>query len=303
VKSNTMLAAAVIGFSLVVAAGIFALVTDLLRTTDDTAASLVSARMERTLSRQQRDLEALRADLEDLRSEMDRIRTLVEELRRRPPVVIAPPPPAPAATDPQTPPSAFPAGVDQFGGNAPAEETEGMTDQMQLARKRFNQTVERPRPQVLRELVGEPRETYSQECLPVTNPRMVKLLETRKVAGVRLTMLKPALDSLEQVMERLRTEEPDIYAAIGSAGALCARYVRGSTKSISSHAWGAAVDLTLKRALDQMGDGTTQFGLVVLAEFFNDAGWYWGAGYSREDSMHFEVGEGLLRKWVAEGRL
>jgi hypothetical protein len=55
--------------------------------------------------------------------------------------------------------------------------------------------------------------------------------------------------------------------------------------------------------LDAMGDAATQFGLVVLAEFFNDAGWYWGAGYGREDSMHFEVGEALLRQWVADGRM
>ena len=38
-------------------------------------------------------------------------------------------------------------------------------------------------------------------------------------------------------------------------------------------------------------------------EFFNEAGWYWGAGYGREDSMHFEVGEALLRQWVADGRM
>ena len=49
--------------------------------------------------------------------------------------------------------------------------------------------------------------------------------------------------------------------------------------------------------------GIPALGLVVLAEFFNDAGWYWGAGYGREDSMHFEVGEALLRQWVADGRM
>jgi hypothetical protein len=116
-------------------------------------------------------------------------------------------------------------------------------------------------------------------------------------------MLRPALESFEGVMQRLRDEEPSIYAAIGTAGALCARYVRGSSGSVSSHAWGAAVDLTLTGDLDRMGDGATQFGLVVLAEFFNQAGWYWGAGYGREDSMHFEVGEALLRQWIAEGRI
>lgn len=116
-------------------------------------------------------------------------------------------------------------------------------------------------------------------------------------------MMRPALNSLQGVMDRLREDEPEIYAAIGTAGALCARYVRGSRGSISSHAWGLAVDLTLKQNLDAMGNSSTQFGLVVLAEFFNDAGWYWGAGYGREDSMHFEVGEALLRQWIAESKL
>ena len=41
-------------------------------------------------------------------------------------------------------------------------------------------------------------------------------------------MLRPALDSFQQVMERLKAEEPEIYAALGTAGALCARHVRGS---------------------------------------------------------------------------
>ena len=52
-----------------------------------------------------------------------------------------------------------------------------------------------------------------------------------------------------------------------------------------------------------MGDGSSQFGLPVIAEYFNDEGWYWGAGYDREDSMHFEVGEALLRRWKSDGQM
>ena len=47
----------------------------------------------------------------------------------------------------------------------------------------------------------------------------------------------------------------------------------------------------------------TQFGLLLLAELFNEEGWFWGAAYNREDSMHFEVGVETLRKWQAEGKL
>jgi hypothetical protein len=302
----------VIGASLVLAAAVFAFVSDLLRTSGDEPAAVAIARLEREAG-------GLRRQVEDLRAELSELTNALEEVKRRQEQAAAAPPPdaAPAATE-QPPPLPWPpviapetepgsgstgGGLDQFGGLAPQEETEGLTDAMQLAKARFNITVQRPRPQVLREILGEPRDAYSQDCQPVTNKRMITLLETRQVAGFKLTMIRPALDSLQAVMDRLKKEEPDIYSAIGTAGALCARFVRGSSRTVSSHAWAAAVDLTMKKKLDQMGDGSTQFGLVVLAEFFNDAGWYWGAGYGREDSMHFEVGEELLRKWVAEGRL
>ena len=207
-----------------------------------------------------------------------------------------------AAPVPAAPPiAALP--PDQFGGTAAMPEDEGLVDAMELAKGRFNQGIERPRPQVLREILGEPRQSYSDQCQPVTNPKLVGLLETRQIGNFKVTMVRPALDSLQQVMERLRTEEPEIYAGLGTAGALCARHVRGAPNTVSSHAWGAAVDLTMTGQLDAMGDAATQFGLVVLAEFFNEAGWYWGAGYGREDSMHFEVGEALLRQWVADGRM
>jgi hypothetical protein len=178
-----------------------------------------------------------------------------------------------------------------------------LVESLGIAPARFNRGIVRPTPQVLREILGEPRQSYSAECQPVTNPRLIAALDTRQVGGFRVTMLRPALDSFQGVMERLQAEEPEIYAALGTAGALCVRHVRGSPGTVSSHAWGAAVDLTLSGNLDAMGDSATQFGLVVLAEFFNDAGWYWGAGYGREDSMHFEVGEVLLRQWVADGRM
>ena len=116
-------------------------------------------------------------------------------------------------------------------------------------------------------------------------------------------MIRPALNSLERIMERLRASEPDIHAALGTAGALCARLIRGSTASISNHSWGTAIDLKLEGQLDGFADGGTQFGLLLLAELFNEEGWYWGATYNREDSMHFEVSEEVLRRWAAEGRL
>ncbi len=296
------IAAVVIGASIILAAVIFAFVGNLLQDTGPDPNVGKIDRLVQQLAQQDTEIRGLRSELNALKGQVSDIDGRVTQLEQAPH-----PDPAQAAPAVNPPTGQeqdlAPLFTDQFGGLAPQEETENLTEPMQLAKKRFNENVIRPTPAVLRQILGEPRSAYSTNCEPVTNPKLLKSLESRDIGHFRLTMIRPALDSLQQIMARLQKEEPDIYAAIGTAGALCARYVRGSAKSVSSHAWGAAVDLTLKKNLDRMGDDSTQFGLVVLAEFFNEAGWYWGAGYSREDSMHFEVGEALLRKWAAEGKL
>src|SRR5690606_25450666 len=168
---------------------------------------------------------------------------------------------------------------------------------------RFNAGITPPRNRTTLEIPGQPREGYNTECQGVTNPRLKALLETRQIGPIKVTMLKPALDSLERVMNRLKETDPDIYAKVGTAGALCVRFIRGSSTSISNHSWATAIDLTLEGQLDGFADGGTQFGLLILAEYFNEEGWFWGAAYNREDSMHFEVGEETLRKWQEEGKL
>lgn len=281
-----LLPALVIGASLVLAALVFALAGAVLNDAGEGATVEAMARLNREIERRDAEIAALR-------SERDRLAQDRDALQKR----LAAMPAAPSAVPaPSLPTAAFDSGLQD-------EDEVALVDPMELAKGRFNRGVIRPTPAVLREVLGEPRASYSQDCQPVTDPGLAALLETRRIAGFEVTMVRPALDSLEAVMERLRSEEPQVYAAVGTAGALCARYVRGSASSVSSHAWGAAVDLTLSGHLDQMGDAATQSGLVVLAEFFNDAGWYWGAGYGREDSMHFEVGEGLLRQWQAEGKV
>jgi hypothetical protein len=288
VKGPSYIGSIVIGASIVLAAVAFALVSELLRGAGDSPTEAALARLGRELDDQAARIGALEQAVEGLRRDRD---ALNERLAAAPAPALPPAPPV----------AALPA--DQFGGTAPMPEDEGLVDAMELAKGRFNRNVERPRPQVLRELLGEPRQSYSDQCQPVTSPKLIGLLETRQIGNFKVTMIRPALDSLEKVMERLKTEEPQIYAGLGTAGALCARHVRGAPGTVSSHAWGAAVDLTMTGQLDRLGDASTQFGLVVLAEFFNDAGWYWGAGYGREDSMHFEVGEALLRQWVADGQI
>jgi hypothetical protein len=288
-KGHNLISALVIGASLIVAALAFGLVGALLRNADD-------APTELALERHERQLEAADARIAELEQAIEELRRQHDALAER--LAAVPTAPVPAPPVPALP-------SDQFGGAAPSEDEGALVDPMLLAKGEFNQGIERPTPALMRELIGEPRSSYSDQCESVTNPRLIAALETRQVEGFRakVTMLKPALDSLAEILERLRREDPAIYSALGTAGALCVRHVRGAPGTVSSHAWGAAIDLTLTGDLDAMGDDATQNGLIPLAEHFNDAGWYWGAGYGREDSMHFEVGGALLRQWAAEGRM
>ncbi|WP_299596219.1 M15 family metallopeptidase [uncultured Tateyamaria sp.] len=283
-----LVAATIVAIGLVTGAVAFALVGAVLQVEDGGAlvrlnrATVEVRELRRTLEAQDVEIEAAKRQIEELRKALADAR---EAANRAPAVVNSP---------------TSLRGFDQIGEHS---ETKDMTEQMILADERFNKNISQPRNRIMREVLGNPRQTYGVNCQSVTNPSLRALLETRQVGPIKVTMIRPALDSLERIMKRLQEQEPDIHAAIGTAGALCARLIRGSSTGISNHSWGTAIDLKLKGRLDGFGDGSTQFGLLLIAELFNEEGWYWGATYSREDSMHFEVGVETLRKWAAEGLL
>jgi hypothetical protein len=116
-------------------------------------------------------------------------------------------------------------------------------------------------------------------------------------------MLTPALASLRKVFAEVKEFEPELHARIASSGSLCVRLIRGSVSSASAHAYGLAVDLNIDGQLDNFADGKTQLGLILLADFFKKEGWIWGAGFSREDSMHFEVSREKIEEWRRLGLL
>ncbi len=289
---GTLAAPIIVATGVVVGAIAFALTTWLLDSADQAT--------ELRLSRLEGEIAALREEMASNRTERAGLRADLAQLRDDLSLVANQAPVAPAV---QTlPPSN--AGSDLGGEDFEAPPTEALTEQMKLAKVRFNKGVTQPRNATMLELLGHPRDSYDTNCQPVTNQRLRELLETRQVGPITVTMLKPALESLGRVLDRIQASDPDIYGKIGTAGALCARLIRGSTRSVSNHSWGTAIDITLEGQLDPFADGGTQFGLLILAEYFNEEGWFWGAAYnSREDSMHFEVGEETLRKWKAEGRL
>lgn len=288
-REGMLIGPIIIAIGLVMAGIAVAVVGALLQTADGST----EMRLERTeaqTARMQSQIDTLRSELRDAQAEINR---LAEEVALGAAVVPTDPTGAPLTLTPPPLPQ-----EDQDHGG-----TEAMTEVMKLAKVRFNKGISQPRNRIMLEVLGVPRSTKTINCSGVTNPRLKALLETRQVGPIRVTMLKPALDSLERIVSKLKQSEPDIHDALGTAGALCARLIRGSSSSWSNHSWGTAIDVKLQGRLDGFGDGGTQFGLLLLAELFNDEGWYWGATYNREDSMHFEVGVETLRRWQTEGKL
>lgn len=167
--------------------------------------------------------------------------------------------------------------------------------------KKINQGLNSARQITMLSLLGNPRSSYDQTCRPITNPRLSGLAVTKSVGPFRVTGLSPAVDSLIEVIKDIKKENPDVFAALGTAGMLCARNVRNSTTSISNHSWGMAIDLTLSGQLDQPGNGRVQSGLAQIAPIFNRHKWYWGAAFPREDAMHFEISDQKVRELHAAG--
>ena len=151
--------------------------------------------------------------------------------------------------------------------------------------------------------LGRPRENLSNDCEAMTNPKLKGLLRVEDVGPIRVQMLQPAIDSLKRVFANVEATDPDLYARINTAGSLCVRQIRGTVGRTSTHSFGLAVDLNIDGKLDTLGDGKTQLGLTILADFFREEGWVWGAGFTREDSMHFEVSRQMLEEWRKEGKI
>ena len=170
-------------------------------------------------------------------------------------------------------------------------------------RRNLNEGLRIASPSYLESVFGKPRENLTSTCQGMTNERLASKLKTQQVGPVRVRMLEPALESLGRVFDQIKATDPNLYSRINTAGALCVRHIRGAPGRTSTHAFGLSLDLNIDGKLDRLGDGKTQLGLTIIKDFFLAEGWYWGAGFSREDSMHFEVSRDLVEKWIAEGLL
>ena len=292
---GNLIAPIIVAIGVIIAAVAFAVVSTLLQTADS-GTDLRLTRVEQTLATETAARLRLEAELGTAKTDMAALRDTISLLANRAPVAAEPVTGADGATEMVTQ-------LPDEGETAPGGATEDLTGQMTIGKQRFNKGITQPNNKIRMALLGPPRDSYNTDCQPVSSPGLKELLDTRTVGPIKVTMIRPALDSLQRVLDRLKASDPDIYAKVGTAGAICARLIRGSTTAVSNHSWGTAIDLTLEGQLDPFADGGTQFGLVILAEYLNDEGWFWGAAYNREDSMHFEVGAETLQAWAAAGQL
>lgn len=170
-------------------------------------------------------------------------------------------------------------------------------------RTEVNQGLVVASPDYLESKLGRPREVLTDTCESMTNESLKAKLVLEEVGPIRVRMLRPAVDSLRRVFANVERADPDLYARINTSGSLCVRRIRGTQDRLSTHSYGLAVDLNIDGQLDMFTDGKTQLGLTILADFFRQEGWVWGAGFNREDSMHFEISRKQLDEWLADGEL
>lgn len=234
------------------------------------------------------ELEMIRQQVEDLQERLGALETEVARL-----------PTGSGATVPRAP------GDDDMVLNQGPNDILDAYAQVVLIANRtgVNRGLEVAGPDYLEAKLGRPREVLSDTCEPMTNEALKARLVLEEVGPIRVRMLKPAADSLRRVFENVQRADPDLYARINTSGSLCVRRIRGTRDRLSTHSYGLAVDLNIDGHLDTFTDGKTQLGLTILADFFHAEGWVWGAGFRREDSMHFEISRRQLDEWLAAGLL
>jgi len=154
---------------------------------------------------------------------------------------------------------------------------------------------------------------FSCSC-PVRNAKISRNVITLAVTPtVRITGIKPFVEAVKRAFDAMKAASatrPELltaYNSVKSAGGLCCRPIkrRNGTAggAYSNHSWGSAVDFYFGNQIDPRGDGKTQYGLLLMAPFFQQQKLYWAAGYggSSEDAMHFESSQQSLNAWIAGG--
>jgi len=143
------------------------------------------------------------------------------------------------------------------------------------------------------------------EAIRITNhwdEKYIAFVDIPQLVGIpgapkngRVAFHKKYADQLKALFQAW--EDADLMKYVLSwAGSWAPRFIRGSRRTLSNHAYASAVDMNatwnpLGSAPKPDGEKGSVFRLVPLA---NKHGFYWGGHYStRPDGMHFEVAKGI----------
>lgn len=139
------------------------------------------------------------------------------------------------------------------------------------------------------------------EC-GIPSPWLESMIVDADVGPFQVIALRPVVKALTRVFSAVAAVRPDLYEVVGASRMLCVRNVRGSDTSLSNHASGSAIDITIGGVLTPRGSYRVQQGLVDLAPFMAAERFFWGAGYTTmPDGMHFEASAELIGEWKASG--
>lgn len=150
-------------------------------------------------------------------------------------------------------------------------------------------------------LIGMPRGHFTNIAAEPEDPEFRQALETADLGPFTVTGLAPAVRSLRAIITDISLELPQYYDRLGCAEMQACRLVKGSQSIISSHAWGVALDLTVDGYETTDGDDEVMTVLLAVAPIFNRHGFYWGYAFGRQDAMHFEASDELVRAWASAG--
>jgi hypothetical protein len=160
----------------------------------------------------------------------------------------------------------------------------------------FNQGLTSADEQTMLRILGTPG-ARTDQCSPVTGPIRNRIQSRVNVGPFAVSGLDIAVISLKQVFDDAVQQIPDVVALVKTAGMLCVRHKRNNPNSFSNHSWGTAIDLFFGTDVVPQSRPKTYRGCLQLAPFFNQHGWYWGAGFSGRsvDSMHFELSKEAIQ--------
>jgi hypothetical protein len=157
-------------------------------------------------------------------------------------------------------------------------------------------------------VLGRPKMPLTTDDQPNYASDIVKNLEaTARITNkIRVTGIKPTIESLRKVLQKVKDEQPDLLNALSSAGMLVVRLRRPTSgrpsSKISNHSWGTAIDFSIdgQKPAGDTGQVIPR-GIAMLVPFFNAEGWYSGIAF--HDDMHFEVSEEKIRAWTNDGTI